>query len=230
MNEAARQADAHQRGPARRKMALVTSIILQSVCLDVVAGAFAIGAYYLQKLPAQLPTRFDPGGGPIAFTSAAAAVFLWPALAGVAHLLLSLPAWLDRKAVERRSFYFGRWLILQAGVVLYLLFGEVFTILRGLGKMTSFPLIPAAGLLMMLLGAVLPAFPSDARFGIRLRATRASNRAWKKAHAYGGQVLAAAGVVPLVGFFLPGLSLWLLVGSLVVAVGLIVRHAARVEP
>lgn len=185
-----------QPDPAWCKMALVVLFILQSVCLDVVGAAFAVGAYFLQKLPAELPTRFDPGGEPVAFTSAAAAVFLYPALAAVVHILLSLPTWLDRKAAERRSFYFGPWLIFQAGVVLYLLSGEVFTILRGLGKMTSFPLLPAAGFLMVLLGLVLPAFPPDARFGIRLRATRASNLAWKKAHTYGGQVLIAAGLVP----------------------------------
>lgn len=200
----------------RKKINMVL-LLLQCFCADIIGGALVVGIINLPKLPVRLPTHYDIGGQPDAFRSAAFVVVFYPVLALVLHVLLSLPAWLDRKASERRFFYLVPWLAVQLGVMVLVLFGEAMAILHGLGRATTVSFLPAVGFLLLLLGLVLPTFPPEV-----LSRVRGGKRA--------SGVLLGAGLVTAVGFFMPVLAPWLLVASLLAVGGLLTLWRRAPKP
>jgi len=85
-------------------------------------------------------------------------------------------------------------------------------------------LVPiGVGMLLIVIGNIMPRTRPNWFVGIRTPWTLSSDRVWERTHRFGGQLLVAAGALTvLVGIFAPELAMPVLIGcSVAVSVGVL---------
>ena len=99
------------------------------------------------------------------------------------------------------------WILLIAAMMVFLLFLHVVTIVWNLGyhgfRMSAL-LLPAVGLLFILVGLLMRQAKRNFFIGIRTPWTLSSDRVWDQTHRVGAWLFVACGVLALFGVFAPG--------------------------
>lgn len=183
--------------------------------LLIVAALFAVFAY--PRLPERVPVHWNLRGEPDGWSSRETAAFLLP-LIGVAFwaLLRFLPR-IDPRRENYRKFESTYQLMIEL-LLTFLLFLYLVTLGAGIGWPIHIErLVPfAVGVLLVLIGNVLPRARSNWWFGIRTPWTLSNERVWARTHRVGGYLMIAAGVACIASAFVPGLPALVLVLSAIV--------------
>lgn len=170
-----------------------------------IAVAWVFSAVVYSRLPDRIPVHWDWSGQPDRWGSRLEGAFLMPA---VALLLWGLLRWLP-KIDPRRANYerFRGTYDLVVAVILTFMAGIHILVL---GAMLGWPvsiqrIVPGAvGVLLVIIGNLLPRARSNWWFGIRTPWTLSSDLVWQKTHRVGGYLMILAGLGLLLQAVVPG--------------------------
>ncbi|GAC1413300.1 MAG: SdpI family protein [Gemmatimonadaceae bacterium] len=164
--------------------------------LLVVVAAFVASAMVYPRLPAMIPTHWNMDGQPDGWSGRAFGAWLFPVLMlGMWGLLRVLPA-IDPRGVNYAKFGGAYEAIIDA--LMIFLFGMHVVVLRGalgepvqVGRVVPFGI----GVLLIVIGNLLPRCRPNWFIGIRTPWTLSSDRVWEKTHRLGGRLFVAAGLL-----------------------------------
>jgi uncharacterized membrane protein len=161
----------------------------------LVLGAYLFSVAVYSQLPERVPTHWGTDG-PDGWSSRAVGAFLLPTIALVTWLLLR---WLPSIDPRRENYdkFRGTYDAVMLGIVALL----VATHVVALGAALGWPirverLVPiGVGLLLVVIGNLLPRARPNWFFGIRTPWTLSSERVWERTHRVSGYLMIGFGLV-----------------------------------
>ena len=181
------------------------SVIRPWVPLAIVGAAFALSFVLYGRLPERFATHWDASGTANGWSSRWRGAFLLPCIMlAEAALLLVLP-----RIDPRRANYdkFGGVYALIVNSVLgvqLVLHTAVLAVALGRHVPIDTVAIVSVGVLLIVIGSVLPLTHSNFFVGIRTPWTLSSDSVWTRTHQLGGWTMTAAGLVVILSAALPG--------------------------
>jgi uncharacterized membrane protein len=189
-----------------------------SVVAFVLATGFSVWAY--PRLPDQVATHWGIDGEANGWSGPLTAVLMVPLIVlAVASLMLAVPR-IDPRRESYEQHGKTYWWVTNL-VLCFLVAVHVLVLGEGLGwQLPIARLVPVSvGLLLVLVGNVLPRLRPNWFMGIRTPWTLSSDDVWRRTHRLGGVCLVATGaLISLSGFLGQGAPFYLLVGSVAVCV------------
>lgn len=161
-----------------------------------------LGICLYNRLPAQIPSRFDFDGNISGYMNKAAMVFLMPVFMAVMNVVchVSLNADPGKKNYPPVMKHILQWLL---PVLIWVCYPV--SLLSGLGMKFSVPAISImlVSLLLIIVGNYLPKCRRNFTMGIRTPWTLSSEENWRKTHRMAGYLWTAGGLCLLLsGVFL----------------------------
>ncbi len=180
--------------------------------LLILAAMFAVGVLRWSTAPQRMPMHWNLRGEVDRFGGRLEGLFFLPLVALLLYgLLLALPR-LDPHRANYNSFA-GAYHALR--LVLLLFMGLMHgALLWGGARMPSFMGL-LVGVLLTVLGLLLPRLGTNWFAGIRTPWTLSSQLSWEKTHRLAGRLFVAAGLVMLVVSQLDGTWLWRLMAPVI---------------
>jgi len=202
------------------------------IALGVVAAAIAGSLWARQQLPeGALAVHFDAAGNPNGFLPRDQALALGPvAVALCAGLIMLTPRWPGAQAPQRSP---AAWYGIGLSLILVMLAAHAMILAAafGLAFRPAWPLT-AAGLLLIVVGNLLPKMRRNRLMGLRTPWTLADEAVWEQTHTIMALPFMLAGAVIMVlPLFMPPAMLPGLVAALAAGLALaafaVSRHLAR---
>jgi uncharacterized membrane protein len=192
------------------------------ISLVLILIAVAVSAAVYNRLPERVASHWGADDQVNGTMSRFWGVFIMPLIAlAILVLFLVLPAVDPLKAniATFRSMFNG----FIVAMMVFLLYLHLLTIAWNLGyqgfRMSSM-LLPALGLLFILIGVMLRQAKRNFFIGIRTPWTLSSDRVWDQTHRVGALLFIACGVLAFFGAFVPGPTAFLMVIAPILAVTL----------
>ncbi|HVX38416.1 MAG TPA: DUF1648 domain-containing protein [Gemmatimonadaceae bacterium] len=172
-------------------------LVLISVLVSVIA---------YPRLPARVPTHWDLHGQPNGYSSRLFATVFFPLLVLVMWGVLRALPNIDPRRANYDKMQSSYDLVVDAALTIIVL-AHVSSIAAALGVHVAIErIIPAAiGVMMVVIGNVLPRARPNWWFGIRTPWTLSNDRVWERTHRVGGYLFTAAGVLIVAASFAPPL-------------------------
>lgn len=169
-----------------------------------IAGALIFSAAVYSRLPERVPVHWNISGEPDRFGTRLEGAFFLPV---VMIIMLTIMRWfptLDPRGANIARFRTAYDTIV-ATMVAFMAAVHVLVLGNSLGWTINITTVALVGLgvLIMVLGNVLPIVRSNFIFGIRTPWTLSSERVWTRAHRVGGYTMVAGGLVVVISAFLP---------------------------
>jgi uncharacterized membrane protein len=188
------------------------------IVLVLIIGATAAGLLLWNKLPDQMASHWNVNDQVDGYMSRLWGVFMMPLMTlGIFLLFLVIPAIDPLKAnIAKFRQTFNLFIVLFAAFMLYI---HGLTLAWNLGytgfKMSS-SMLPAIGLLFILIGFILRKAKRNFFIGIRTPWTLSSESVWDKTHQLGAILFMASGVLAIIGGFFGGMAaIWFFLVPLV---------------
>lgn len=195
--------------------------------LVIIAVAFVASAAVYSDLPARVPSHWNVAGEIDGWMDKEWGAFAMPlTLVGLLAMLYVLPR-IDPRGANYSKFR-GTFEIVMITTMAFLLGVHLIMLAIALGKDVSMTrVIPLGmGLLLMILGNLMPRTRSNWFMGLRTPWTLSSDRVWERTHRVGGRLMVAAGaLVLLTGIFAPLRSELVLIASAVVVPVVVVAYS-----
>ena len=174
-----------------------------------------VGLVFWNRLPQQVPFHWDINGNVDNWVSRPIAVFCMPGIMLALHWVCVLASSLDSKSrhYHRKAIQLVLWICPALSLLISTL---VYATALGSPVRVEIILPLFFGLLMIVIGNLLPKMKQSKTMGIKLPWTLRSEENWNKTHRFGGKVRVLCGVVIMATAFLG--SLWILLGILVIMV------------
>jgi uncharacterized membrane protein len=191
-------------------MSTRTTLVV-SLVLILIAVALS-GAVY-NRLPERVASHWDANDQVNGTMSRFWGAFLMPLIAlAMLALFLVIPG-IDPLKANIAAFRstFNAFIV---AIIVFLVYIHVLTILWNLGYhgfRMSTVLLPAMGLLFILVGLLISRAKRNFFIGIRTPWTLSSDRVWAQTHRVGAVLFVACGVLAFFGVFFPGETAFLLV-------------------
>jgi uncharacterized membrane protein len=186
----------------------------------LVLASFLVGGYAYTALPDTVASHWGISGEPNGYMPKALGAFLLPVM-----LVLLLAAFAAIPKIDPlraniqlfKGYYYGFVLLITA--FMFIIYAQ--TVLWNLGTKISFNLtMPILlGILFFYVGVLLEKSKRNWFIGIRTPWTLSSDEVWDRTHQLGAKIFKAAGVLMLLGVFMPAYVFY-------IAIGLIVGAAA----
>ena len=174
-----------------------------------------VGLLLWNKLPEQIPTHWDVNGNIDGWSSKAFAVFGLPAILLALHWICVWASTLDPKSKD----YYPKMIrvVLWVCPVIGLVFGSlIYTWAMGHVLRVEIIMPLLVGLMLIVVGNLLPKCRQSSTLGIKLPWTLKSEENWNKTHRLGGKVWVLGGVAVMATAFLG--NFWVLLGVLALMV------------
>ncbi len=190
------------------------------VALVVVILSFIMGIAFYPLMPDEVPSHWNAKGEVDSYLPKFWGAFLLPIVTGGLFVLFALIPHIDPKKtnIEKMEKYYGGMVVLIMGFIMYV---YILTLIWALGIRVSMNamMIPAVGLLIYALGAIMHNLKSNWFIGIRTPWTLSSETVWKKTHARGGKIFKIIGIITIFSVFFGGYSIYIFLIPLFVGVG-----------
>jgi len=174
------------------------------VAMGLVLISIASGVLLYPKMPENIASHWNMNGEADGYSSKAAGVFLLPALSALLLFFFLIIPKIDPLGKNIESFrnYYDGFILSFTGFMSYL---YLLTILWNAGYRfnMSQALSPAFGMLFFYLGILTENAKRNWFIGIRTPWTLSSDAVWDKTHRIGGKLFKAAGIISLLGAFIP---------------------------
>jgi uncharacterized membrane protein len=165
--------------------------------LLIVVAAFVASAIVYPRLPEMVPTHWNGmDAQPDSWSSRAFGAWLTPViLLGMWALVRILPA-IDPRGANYAKFG-GAFEAIIGSLMLFLLGMHILLLRAGLGHPAPMQrVVPfGVGILLIVIGNLLPRARPNWFVGIRTPWTLSSDRVWEKTHRFGGRVFVAGGLL-----------------------------------
>jgi uncharacterized membrane protein len=189
--------------------------------LVLIAVMFVAGAVLYPSLPATIPTHWGPSGTPDAWSAKSyPSVFATPMISVVLYVLLWVVPLFDPKRANliRSKKAYG--VILDAVTALML---AVFGASMAAAFNHAFPvdriITGGVGLLFIVIGNLMTTVKRNFTMGVRFSWTVMDDVVWAKTNRLGGYLFMGAGVLAVVGVFVP--APWNIALILIPALGML---------
>lgn len=164
--------------------------------ISLIILSFALGLYFYQNFPAQVPTHWNIQGQADGYSSALFGAFLLPVMMIAMYLMFLVLPYFDPKKEQYASFaatyHHFKELMLVFLCILFVLTG-----LSGLGYRIDIgfwvPLL--IGGLFVLIGAMMEKVKMNWFMGIRTPWTMSSEEIWNKTHKLSSKILMLSGLL-----------------------------------
>jgi uncharacterized membrane protein len=183
------------------------------IVLLLIVGATVAGLLLWNKLPEQMASHWNVNDQVNGYISKFWGVFMMPLVSLGMFLLFLLIPNIDPLKVNIAKFrgVFNLFIVFIIGFMLYI---HVLTLLWNLGY-TSFgiskAMLPAIGLLFILIGYLMRQAKRNWFIGIRTPWTLSSDSVWDKTHQLGSILFMVSGVLTLIGGIFGGMvAFWFL--------------------
>lgn len=164
--------------------------------LLIVAAAFISSAVVYPKLPETIPTHWDMSGHPDGWSNRMWGTWVLPIfLLGMWALVWILPR-IDPRGSNYAKFR-GAFEAIIVSVMLFMLALHIVELRASLGYPVQMQrIIPiGTGVLLIVIGNLLPRARPNWFVGIRTPWTLSSDRVWEQTHRFGGRVFVAGGLL-----------------------------------
>jgi len=187
--------------------------------LGVILIAFLISAYFYQQMPETMASHWNVQGEVDGYMPKVWALFLMPLMSVVLLILFIFLPKIDplKKNIEKFLNYY-EWFILI--MIIFLFYIHMLTLLFSLGiefNMTQ-ALVPALGILIFYLGAMMKNSKRNWFIGIRTPWTLSSDVVWEKTNILGGKLFQVAGGLVFLTLVVPDYGFWLMILPLLAVV------------
>ena len=164
----------------------------------IIAAAIVASALVYPKLPETVPTHWDMSGHPNGWSSRAFGAWVLPVIMIVLWVQLWILPAIDPRGVNYAKFA-GTFETIIDAILVYMLGVHLIILRASLGYPVPMQrIIPASvGVLLVLVGNLLPRARPNWFVGIRTPWTLSSDRVWEKTHRIGGRVFVAGGLLIL---------------------------------
>ena len=193
-----------------RKTLIITTII---TLLPILAGLIL-----WNKLPPQMPMHFNAAGDVDGTASKAVGVFLMPAVLAAVQWLCALASLkMDPKADNLNNKVMGLvlWIIPVLSVLMHVLvYGTALD--RDMNVEVVIPVL--IGLMLTIIGNWLPKCKQTYTLGIKLPWTLHDEANWNRTHRFAGPIWVVCGLVVVVGGFVGGAFLWVMLAAFAVMI------------
>lgn len=191
-------------------MSTRTTLVVSAV---MILAAVVLGASVYGRLPDPMASHWGANDQVNGSISRFWGAFLMPMIAlAMLGLFLLLPSIDPLKANIAR--FRGVFNLFIAFILAFLLYIHVLTLVWNLGNHNfrmSTAIVPAMGLLFILVGVLLRKAKRNFFIGIRTPWTLSSDRVWDQTHRLGSVLFVACGVLSLFGLLFPGETAFLMV-------------------
>jgi len=182
--------------------------------LMIVLAMFAVGGALFSQMSAQMASHWNAAGEPDGTISRFWGVFLFPIISlGLLGLFLIIPR-IDplRANIQKfKGYYYGFIVVF----LVYFLYVYILTLLWNLDlrfDMTR-ALMPAIGVLFIVIGLMVFKAKRNYFIGIRTPWTLSSDEVWDRTHKLGGRLFIAAGIITaILAVFLSEIAIWVMLG------------------
>ncbi len=179
--------------------------------LAFAALALLLSALAYPQLPESVPSHWNEKGEVDGYSSRAFGTLFMPLfMVGIGVLLLFVPGLDPLKAnVEQFRPVYHLFILAFCGFFTYL---HGLTLASGLGwdfNMTAM-IMPAFGLLFILIGFMVERAKQNWFIGVRTPWTLSSVTVWDKTHKTSGMLFKVAGLIAMSGLLFPKMSFWLM--------------------
>jgi uncharacterized membrane protein len=164
--------------------------------LLIVVAAFVASAVVYPRLPETIPTHWDMSGEPNGWSGRFFGAWVVPLfLLGMWALFRVLPA-IDPRGSNYAKFG-GAFEAIIDSIMLFMLGMHIIILRTGLGYPVAIQrVVPfGIGLLLIVIGNLLPRARPNWFIGIRTPWTLSSDRVWEKTHRFGGRVFVVGGLL-----------------------------------
>lgn len=189
----------------------------------LLAGMFALAVFAWPRVPEQMPVHWGVDGTPDRYGGRVEGVLLLPVVALVVYVLLQVLPNFDPRRANYAQFA-GPYALIRFAthVLLTGIYGVAIAAALGYQLNMTRIVVPAVGLLLIILGSVMGKLRPSWFVGIRTPWTLSSTRAWGKTHRLGGWIFIVVGLVMVLAGLLnlPVLLLVALAGLGVALIGL----------
>jgi uncharacterized membrane protein len=166
------------------------------ISLLIVVAAFTVSAIVYPRLPATIPTHWDLSGQPNGWSSRLWGAWLIPVfLLGMWALVQVIPK-IDPRGSNYAKFG-GAFEAIIDTIMLFVLALHIVALRSALGHPVQMQrVLPiGVGVLLIVIGNLLPRARPNWFVGIRTPWTLSSDRVWEKTHRFGGRVFVAGGLL-----------------------------------
>lgn len=192
--------------------------------LILIVIAFGASAAVYDRLPDPMPTHWNFSGEVDGLTSLPWGAFMLPLMLVAMLAIFRVLPLIDPRKANYAKFK-GTYETLIIAIMTFMVGVHLVVLANGLGNNVSIDrLVPiGVGVLLIVIGNLLPRTRPNWFVGIRTPWTLSSDRVWERTHRFGGHLFVAAGVVTvLVAVFAPMLAIPVLIGcSVAVSVGVL---------
>jgi uncharacterized membrane protein len=192
----------------------------------IIILAFIISAGLYPALPEKMASHWNAAGEVDGYMSRAWATFLMPGVLILMYLMFLIIPAIDplKKNIEKFRGHFDRFIL---AIVIFMAYIHGLTMTWNLGyrfDMTMM-ILPAVGLLFILVGSLLNNAKRNWFIGIRTPWTLSSEKVWDKTHRLGARLFVTAGIVSLLGIVFTEHAFWLLIVPIIGATVFLVVYS-----
>ncbi|KZN24084.1 hypothetical protein A4G99_06385 [Haladaptatus sp. R4] len=196
------------------------------VALALVAVSFALGVYYYPRMPDQIASHWNASGNADGTMPKLWGLFLIPTMtAGLLVLFAAIPR-IDplRENIAEFRRYYDLFIVLFVAFMLYM---QALIVLWNLGYRFDFTMVlsPAIGVLYYFIGALMSRVERNWFIGVRTPWTLSDDRVWKRTHARAGPLFKLAGIIAILGAFVPRYAIYLVVGPVLLAAAYLMLYS-----
>jgi uncharacterized membrane protein len=186
------------------------------IAIIVVASWTAAFVAY-PHLPSVIASHWNATGQPDRYTSRAGDAFTMTIIATILAILFVIIPFIDpRKNITKfRGAYEGIVIV----ILLFIAATQAYGLAWNLGHQFALKdfVLPAIGLLFIVMGVLMPSFQPNWFLGIRTPWTLSNDTVWKETHQLGGKLFIVSGVIALAGILRPSLSTWFILVPLIIS-------------
>lgn len=189
------------------------------ISLAVILLSFIIGFSARHCAPEQMASHWNLKGEVDGYIPKFWGLYLMPIVSLVLFLFFIFIPQIDplKANIEKFRKYFDNFIVL---IIIFLFYIHTLTILWNLGlrfNMGQF-LTPALGLLFFYAGVLVENAKRNYFIGIRTPWTLNSDKVWEKTHKLGGKLFKIAGIIAILGVFIPDYAFFLVIIPAIFAV------------
>jgi len=180
------------------------------IILLIILISFAVGIYLYPLFPDTMASHWNVQGQVDGYMSKFWGAFLMPFIVVGLFLLFIVIPKIDplKENIEKFRKYYETFIV---AIILFLFYIYILTLVWNLGitfDMNRF-LIPAFGILFYYAGILVENAKRNWFIGIRTPWTLSSEVVWEKTHRIGGKLFKIAGIIALLGIFVPQYTFFL---------------------